>query len=207
MIAPACGLAWSLTQAPFNGYAGEFAFIRENMALWITSTVFGILMSYTFIPAVLALVHLAQQRSAAIAYLGGSLACVGAAFHGSLLGFQLTEAPLVASGLSNDQLVTIAERLYGHTAFTVILMPVIGFYVGLVLLALAMWRSRVVKFWVPLLIIAGIAIEFLGPPAYKARIMFVFFLVAFGWIGVKVLRMGDSAWRDSAGLPAKDSFV
>jgi hypothetical protein len=177
------------------------------MNRWIISTFFGMLMSYLFIPAILGLVHLVEQRNAVIAYLGGSLACIGAAFHGSLLSFQLTEAPLVASGLPDDQLVMIADRLYGHLAFTVILMPFIGFYAGLLLLAIAIWRSRTVKLWVPTLIVAGIVIEFFGPPAYKARVMFILFLIAFGWVGVNVLRMGDAAWHKSGDPPAEGPSV
>ncbi len=101
----------------------------------------------------------------------------------------------------------IADRLYGHLAFTVILMPFMGSYAGLLLLAIAIWRSRTAMLWVPTLIVAGIVIEFFGPPAYKARVMFFLFLIAFGWVGVKVLRMGDAAWHKSGDLPAESASV
>ncbi len=101
----------------------------------------------------------------------------------------------------------IADRLYGHLAFTVILMPFIGFYAGLLLLAIAIWRSRTAMLWVPTLIVAGIVIEFFGPPAYKARVMFFLFLIAFGWVGVKVLGMEDSSWHKCSDLPAEGASV
>src|SRR4051794_10592226 len=38
LAAPACGLAWSLMQAPFTGYPAEVAFIAEHPNRWIAST-------------------------------------------------------------------------------------------------------------------------------------------------------------------------
>jgi hypothetical protein len=194
IIAPACGLAWSLTQDPFTGYANELTFVSEHMNRWVMGTYLGILMSYIFIPAILGVIHLVEQRSAVLAYLGGGLACVGAAFHGSVLGFQLAEAPLTASGLDGERLTAITMSLYDHPAFTMIVMPVFALYAGLLLLSIAIWRSRGIGIWVPLLIVSGIGIELFSTLDFKARIMFVFFLIAFGGLGVKILRMTDSAW-------------
>jgi Domain of unknown function (DUF4386) len=198
LAAPACGLAWSLMQAPFTGYPAEVAFIAEHPNRWIASTLLGIFMSYLFIPAILGVMHLLAVRHPRLAHVGGSLACMGAASHGSVLGFQLCEAPLVASGLPLDQLAAILPRLYEHRAFMAIVMPVLALYAGLFVLSVGLWLSRVAPRWVPLVIVGAIGIELFTPLTYKARVMFALFLLAFGWLGIRVLRMGDATWARPA---------
>lgn len=205
IVSPLCGLLWSVTQAPFTGYAGEIAFIRAHTTLWITSTLLGILFSYLFIAAITGVLHLIAQRNESsriglvLGYLGAVLACTGSAFHGSVLGFQLVEAPLVSSGMGDGQLLQIISTLGDHPAFSVIVLPVFGLYIGLLLLAIAIWQTRVAKLWLPLLIVLGMLIELFSPLETKARMMFILFLIAFGWMGIKVLRMSDTEWDNSSG--------
>jgi hypothetical protein len=78
-------------------------------------------------------------------------------------------------------------------------MPFISFHLGSLLMAGALWRGRIGTPWVPALIVVGIVVEFLGPAAFHAQLYFGLFLLAFGWIGTRVLRMSDTEWeRDAA---------
>jgi hypothetical protein len=196
IFSPVLGLIWTLLQPPFTGFAGEIAYIRAHRGLFIASTLCGILFSYLLIPAVLGLVHGLTERSRRISFLaiaGLVLTCFGAALHGSVLGFQLAEVPLVFSGLSDAELLRLIPSLSENVAFTVIVMPVFALYLGLLLLCIAIWLARFGGRWIPIVIVVGMVIELFAPLPSKARVMFALFVLGLGALGLKILREAPEA--------------
>jgi hypothetical protein len=203
LAAPLCGLAWSLLVPPFTaGMAGEVAFIAAHPGRWALGTYLGVVWSYLMIPAVLGLLHLFRARAVVLGHVGGALALTGAAFHGTMLGFQLAETPIVLSGIDRARAVALTSALTEQPAFTALLVPLTGLFLGLLLLALALWRARAAPAWIAALLVAAVAVEIAGPPAFKARLFFTLLLAALGWVGVALLRMSDAEWRHAAVPPS-----
>lgn len=203
LAAPLCGLAWSLLVPPFTaGMEGEVAFIAAHPDRWALATYLGVVCSYLLIPAVLGLLHLLRARVVVLGHVGGALALMGAAFHGTMLGFQLAETPIVRSGIDRAQAVALTTALTDQPAFIALLVPMAGLFVGLLLLAVALWRARAAPAWVAALLVAAVVVEIVGPPAFKARLFFALLLVALGWMGVALLRMSDAEWRRAAESPS-----
>ncbi|MEU7891853.1 DUF4386 family protein [Nonomuraea sp. NPDC049152] len=84
--------------------------------------------------------------------------------------------------------------------------------IGLPLLTVAVWRSGFVGWWVPLVVAVGYLGSFAVPygpltvPFWSAPVL------ALGWAGLKVLRMGDAAWASyypmaAPGLTTPDSYA
>ena len=203
IAAPALGLAEAILAPQFTGgMEQELAHIAANPNRWLISNLLVLLTFALFTPAVYGMLRLLQGRARIAGVIGAGLIVLGAYFHGAVIGYATVELPLVEFGDDRAQALAFAERMYEHQAFTAILMPFLAFYLGLVVMAIALWRGRAAPLWVAALIVAAIAAEFFGPEAASPELMWVLFLVSFGWLGLKVLRTPD-AQRDYAGSDAQ----
>lgn len=199
IVAPLFGLIGaSLLPKYTDGMEGELAFIAAHPTQWLVGLYVNLLTMIPMIVAIFGLLHLLQRRAVLLGHVSGGLMLVGSFFHGAILGFQFVEAPLVASGMEHVQMVAFSEQMYNHTAFMILLMPFISFHLGSLLMAAALWQARIGAPWVPALIMIGIVVEFFGPATFHAQLYFGLFLLAFGWIGRRVLGMSDVDWDQDA---------
>ena len=202
IAAPLFGLIGAALLPAFTGgMEGELAFIAAHPTRWLTGLYLDLLAWPLMLVAMMSLLHLLRERAAILGHIGGGLLLIGSFFHGAVLGFQFVEAPLVVSGISHAQIVTFSEQMYEHTAFTLLLMPFLSFYVGLVILAIALWRTQMVPLWVAGEIVAAVLVEFFGPSAFHTLLFLGLLLIAFGWIGLTVLRMSNAQWEHVQGDP------
>ncbi|MEV1003236.1 hypothetical protein [Nonomuraea sp. NPDC050202] len=145
--------------------------------------------------AVIGLMHLTRRRATRLGHVSGVLAVIG---YLQLSGLLLIDPVEWYLGRHNspeeaqrilDEMLNLPGVTFGFQ------MPWMFFgFVGLPLLTVAVWRAGFVGWWVPLVVAAGYLGGFLveyGPltvPFWTAPV------VALGWTGVRVLRMGDDAW-------------
>ena len=147
------------------------------------------------------LIVLVRDRAALTGYIGGVLAITGIYFHGPVVGYSLVEASLVQSTLPQDRVLMFAEHgMYEHLAFTIILAPFLGFFLGMILLAVALWRAHIAPLWVAATIAAAPVTEFLGLNAVSPELMFALLTVGLGYIALKILRGQSRIQADSASI-------
>jgi hypothetical protein len=103
--------------------------------------------------------------------------------------------PLVESGGARDRMVEFVNGMYESTAFTMLLFPFLSFFVGWILLAIALWRARVAPLWVAATLGVAPLSEFFGPEMVSPELMFALFLIALGYLGLRVLRLSDKEWE------------
>ena len=75
-----------------------------------------------------------------------------------------------------------------------IVMFSIGAVLGLVLLGIAAWRTRIVPIWAAVVIIIAGPVNFIGQSHVASIIANVVLLVALGSLGLTALRMSDEEW-------------
>lgn len=209
IAAPLVGLVGALFIPQYTGSLGaELTAISEHTGRWLVGNFLILLSFFLLIPAMLGILQLLRHRSVALGHIGVALVLLGLFFHGAIIGFALVEAPLVESGLSRTEMVAFAERMYEGPAFIMILAPFIGFYLGLIILAVALWRAKVVPIWIAGLIVVGLLSEFAGTDALSPELMFALLLVSLGWLGLKVLRMSDAEWAGArTATPEADRLI
>lgn len=204
IAAPLIGLMSALITPRFTGGMGEeLATISEHTARWLVGEALNLITFFLFMLAALGILHLLRDRSVVLGHVGGGLALLGAFFHGAIIGFALVEVPLVESGGGRAPMIEFANGMYESTAFTMILLPFLSFFVGWVLLAIALWRARAVPLWAVATLAVAPLSEFFGPETVSPELMFVLFLITLGYVGLKVLRLSDKDWERGATLVAK----
>jgi hypothetical protein len=192
IAAPLVGLIGGVLSEDFGGgMREELAYIAANNTRWVISNYCTLLMGVLMTMAIFILIVLVRARAAVLGYIGGALAIFGIYFHGPVVGYSLVEAPLVRSALAQDQVLSFVEQgMYDHMAFTIILIPFLGFFLGMILLAVALWRAQIIPVWIAALIAAAPLTEFVGPRVVSPELMFVLFAIGLGYVGLKLHRGG-----------------
>jgi hypothetical protein len=98
-----------------------------------------------------------------------------------------------------EQGATIVDRTDEYVGSAIVGIPVLLGMVGLLLLAVALWRAGFAPAWVPLVLVIGFAAGFYD--AYSLiffTVWWALWLVALGYVGLKVLRMSDEEWERPA---------
>lgn len=208
IAAPLAGLASALIMPRFTGGMGEeLAAISEHTGRWLIGEALNLMTFFLFMLAVLGILHLLRDRSVILGHVGGGLVLFGSFFHGAIIGFALVEVPLVESGGVRGRMIEFANGMYESTAFTMILFPFLSFFVGWVLLAIALWRARVVPLWVAATLGVAPLSEFFGPEMVSPELMLALFLISLGYVGLKILQLSDKDWERGATPAAEPPSV
>ena len=158
-------------------------------------------------PAVIGIVHLLRHRSVALGHVGGILLIAGVVSFAFVAG---TESLLYIAGadpmLNRATLLAVNERIGVSVVYNLInLTEVFGYALGSLIVAIALFRAKVVPPLIPLLLIVGIIARFAFASVY-AGVVFSdgLYFSAFAYIGLDVLRQSDEEWeRPPARSPAK----
>ena len=208
IAAPLVGLMSALIIPRFTGgMEEELAAISEHTGRWLVGEALNLITFFLYMLAALGTLHLLRHRSVVLGHLGGGLVLLGAFFHGAIIGFALVEVPLVESGGARDRMVEFANGMYESTAFTMILFPFLSFFVGWILLAIALWRARVAPLWVAVTLGVAPLSEFFGPEAVSPELMFALFLIGLGYLGLRVLHLSAKDWEQGEAPEAGPSRV
>jgi len=208
IAAPLVGLVSALITPQFTGdIEDQRAAIAEHTGRWLVSEFLNLITFFLFMLAVLGIAHLLRHRAVVLGHVGGGLVLLGAFFHGAIIGFALVEVPMVEGGIMGDRMTEFADGMYESAAFTMILFPFLSFFVGWILLAIALWRARVAP--LPFAATLGVAplSEFFGPETLSPELMFALFLIGLGYLGLRVLRLSDKDWERGGAPEHKPSRV
>lgn len=178
-------VAWLqvLVENPIRGQIGAVLFYLAYMLIAVS--IFG-------------MVHLLRSRAVVLGHIAGALAIWGWVTMPGLLVSDFYDLSL-AESLGPEQGATIVDRTDEYVGSAIVGIPVLLGMVGLLLLAVALWQAGFAPAWVPLVLVIGFAAGFYD--AYSLiffTVWWALWLVALGYVGLKVLRMPDEEWERPA---------
>jgi len=149
--------------------------------------------------AILGLMHMMRERGAAYGNIGGTLALVGA------LGVMASmSAGFMVWVMARDGVSAADANLlhrFNHSAGA-ITIGIVGYLlaVGLVVVAMGLYRAHLVDWWMAMCIAVGAVLIEVAFPAHMlwtAIVGSAFLLVGMGSVGMMVLRETDAEWEDT----------
>jgi hypothetical protein len=156
----------------------------------------ALLASVLFLPlAILALAHLTRWRSPRLTAVATVLALWGMwGFH-NILALGYTAGTVAPTTLGTESAVALNESFLSDAGvWAVALVPhLAGSFLGMLLLSVAGWRSRVLPRGALLLLVGFLLWDFLGAPLGPLE-GHLLLMVALVWLGVVVARLPRSAW-------------
>jgi len=183
---------------PGEGPGGLVATVAAEPGRIQVSALLIMLTAILFVPALVGILQLVRERGVVLGHLAVALTIVGAIGHAVFAGFQIVLSGALESGVGERQLTAMVEGTPNAGFVVVLLTFLAGFFPGLLLLAIALWRSRTVPVWAPIGLVALVVTDFvpLAGGRLVAALVPAFGVVCFGAIGLVLLRMTDRDWRD-----------
>lgn len=159
--------------------AGALAAIAGNAGIWLGANAALVAGQILLVVAMAVLGGLLHARASRLGAVGAALLAFSSVLHVGVLGFGLARLPI--AGSTSPAAVPIAESLYSGIAFAVLIVPtLVTALVGVALLAAAVWRTRIAPRWVPVVLVAGVASDFVEPISGIG--LFALWTVGFGTI-------------------------
>jgi hypothetical protein len=202
ILAPLVNFAGELTfpSAPGDNYTASayLTIATQQHDRLVVAVYIQIVWAILFIPAFFALLHVIRGRGVVMVHVGVILALVGAALSGLVLaGFYITVAIMGSPGLDSAAMTALLQKVLNDPVGAPILLGFSFAGIGLLLIWLAVWRSRFAYRWVgPLMCIAVVA-DYINPLHYEMVTATLGALLVIGpaAIGYRILTMSDAQWE------------
>ncbi len=153
---------------------------------------FGFLLTAV---GIFGMIHLLRRRALVLGHVGAVLAVWGWVTLPGLLVTDFYDMSLAEYGNRQDA-IAISDRAASYIGGVILSVPVLLGMVGLVLLGIALWRAELAPSWVPVLLLVNVVQNFVAPPGTVSwAIGMLPFLVALGYVGLKILGMSDEQWE------------
>jgi hypothetical protein len=199
ILAPVLFLIAAIVAPSSDNDAGAIlAAISEHRDAFYLSTVLAIAGSVLLLPALLGLMHMLRERQVAYGHVGGGLALLGNMMLMLLLGTQLMQWQMVRGGGRAD-MVALLDRFGETTGSAIFVLLTLALTLGLVVLALGLYRARAVPWSTALALVVGAVVLQVAFFAVSTAAWYIvasaILLVAFVSIGRMVLAETDEEWE------------
>lgn len=170
--------------------------VADGKGAYIAAGALGTVGTLLFIPGMLGVARLMRRRSVGLGQIAATLLVVGLigiipvlAFNG--LDVVLAEADNrgAAVAIFNDIEDSAAVNVYWMFFFF------IGIMLGSILLAVALFRRRIVPIWSPILLIVSIVVGWFGESAVVSALSFLVLGAAVFPLAQKMWSLSDDDWE------------
>jgi hypothetical protein len=192
ILAPLLGLASAIASPPLKSSAGaKLAEIARHQDRWYLYALLITISSWLFVPAVLGLIGLVSERAPRLSLIGGGLALLGVLVAIGDATVELMYWQMGAAGADRAQMAALADR-YENAAGSSLPFAVGGLALiaGLVLLAIALWRTGAAPAWAAAGIPVGVVLNIVAFSSSSGALVIasnVVLLATLGWIGRSVV--------------------
>jgi hypothetical protein len=169
--------------------------VAENPGAQAWSGLLYVIGFALIVPAVIGIVHLIKGRGVTLAHIGGGLAILGLGAFPALAATSIVDAVAVET-INQADYVALIDGFEDEAAAIVLLVIVlIPALLSLLLIAAAVWRSGLAPWWVAAALIVSAVLLAAGSSQVLNIVSDVLLLGAFGFLGLRMLRMADSEWE------------
>jgi drug/metabolite transporter (DMT)-like permease len=174
----------------------ELNSVAAHKSAYIVSAVLFLLGSLILIAASVGIIHLFRGRRVTLGQIAGSLLLLGTAVTTAFYAFTIVEYEMVnRPGLDRAQMAKYLDKANNTTSgLPLFILFILGLVLGLILLAIAARRAKLIPTWAAILIVVGGLFAFFGQSTAANIIDNVLLLIPFVILGRAVLSMSDEEW-------------
>lgn len=192
-----------LHPAEVDDHVRQFDIIAGQSGVWATSHLLVWVGAVLLIPAVLGIMAVLDLRRPALATAGGLLVMAGCVSLASLTVVEQILGEMAVGGGDREQMVALAERFDQSAALNATAqLPGLALVVGILVLVIGLWRSKLAPRPTCIALLAGIAAaSAVGTPVWKLGWVLVF--AAFAALAGPIIRGGRPTWAIPDRQPAR----
>jgi hypothetical protein len=153
---------------------------------------------------VLGIGHLLRGRAPILSNLGTSLAVIGGFGHSVFGGLSMAFLAMAADQQNRATHATLMQRIESGPAVAFMAMGLLGTVLGIMLLAIGLWRAKVASRWAAPVLGAFLVVGFAGSAVSDRAEQWsvIFYLVAFTALAVTIWRSPTEGWRQGVDATA-----
>ena len=196
---------WTVLEPAFpTDHVERLAAIDGGGTSAAVSAAFFPLSQVFMLAAVLGIGHLIRQGAPRLSNLGTSVAVIGVLGHCVFAGASLMTVTMAADEANRDIYADLVADFESSPMMAFAAVGLLGTVLGLVLLAVGLWRSHVGQRWVPPVLGLFLVVEFAGSALsdYSTYASLVCLGLAFGALARTVAQSPRSDW-EVATAPAR----
>ena len=179
--------------------AAQLAVIADNLDAWLAAHLLALAAIALSVPAVLGLMHMLREREVSLGHVGGGLAMLGLLAYVGVVAVEGLVGWAMGDAGDRGAMVALLTSVNASAAIVIPFFIVsLAFAVGMICLALGLYRARAVQSWMAICLAVGavlLAIGGLSAATWLGIVAAAFLLVGFGSIGRMVYRESDEAWE------------
>jgi len=170
--------------------------VAAHKSSFILSALLFLLATLILLAASVGIIHLFRGRRVTLGQIAGSLLLVGTSVTVAFFTFAIVEYEMVnQSGLDRVQLAKFLDKANNSASgLPLFILFIVGIVLGLILLAIAAWRAKLIPIWAAVLILLGGLLAFAGQSKAGNIVDNALLLVGSGMLGRAVLSMSDEEW-------------
>ena len=151
------------------------------------------------IAGLLGVAHLIRHGAPRLSNAGGTLSVVGAFGHTVFGGMSMVYLAMAGDAGQRATYGALIARLENSPVMIFSVLGLLGLVLGTALLAVGLWRTRVLPRWVPALLGAWIVVEFVGSSisTYAAPLSATLFVIACCTLALHLWRTPAESWSTS----------
>ncbi|MEK6328693.1 MAG: hypothetical protein AABM66_14385 [Actinomycetota bacterium] len=177
--------------------AEYLAEVADDKGRYIAAGVVGTIGSLLFIPGLLGVMRLFRGRSVTLGQIAAGLLTLGVIGLTASLAFNGFDV-ILAESADREAAVAIYDDLEDSGALVAyfVFFFFVGIVLGSILLAIALFRRRIVPIWSPILLVVAILFGFFaGEEAITNAISFVLLAAALAPLAMLIWGLSDDEWE------------
>jgi uncharacterized membrane protein YcfT len=170
--------------------------VAAHKSSFILSALLFLLATLILLAASVGIIHLFRGRRVTLGQIAGSLLLVGGTVTVAFFTFSIVEYEMVnQSGLDRVQMAKFLDKANNSAStLPLFILFIVGIVLGLILLAVAAWRAKLIPIWAAVLILLGGLLGFATQSKVGDIVDNALLLVGVGMLGRAVLSMSDEEW-------------
>jgi hypothetical protein len=175
--------------------AARLARIAENKAVYAVSAVLFLLGSLFLLAASVGLIRLFRASRVTLGQLAGALLLIGSAATVAFYTFGAVEYQMATQAdINRAEAAKLLDGQEPALAIPILVLFVLGIVLGLILLAVAAWRTGILPLPGAAILAAAGILDFFAEGGVIGIVAFAVTLIGLGWLGLVVLRISDEEW-------------
>lgn len=177
--------------------AKQLVEIADNEAGYVIGGLLFLIAPLVFVPGMMGVIRLMRRGGVTLGQVGAALIMFGALITISFYGYGLVEYyAATEKGLDPAQMAKLFDAAEESSlAIPIFIAFIFGLTLGSILLAVALWRNRVVPVWSPIALVLSSVVGFFGESIVMSAIGFVLLFVALFPVAQKILSISDDEWE------------
>jgi hypothetical protein len=182
--------AWSDDTAEY------LAEVADGEGAYLTAGVLWTLGSLLLVVGMLGVVRLVRGRRVTLGQIGAGLIIFGAIGMSAGLAFNGFEIAMAAED-NREAMVSLSDAVEESTALTIYWVSFFmgGIVLGVILLTISLFRTKIVPIWAPILLVVSIVLGFAGDNQVIGGLSFIVLAAGFFPLAQRMLATSDDEWE------------